>query len=78
MRNMKILIAVLAVSLILAFVGLGVSASGAEAANHLPNYCKNRYQLCLARCAERVRCYSRCETQYQYCVPPAPALGDLL
>ena len=74
-RNMKTLIAVLAAGLTLAFVELGLGASDAEAA---VNYCKHRYNLCLARCPARLRCYSRCETQYRYCVPPAPSLGDLL
>jgi hypothetical protein len=77
-RNMKILIAALTAVLMLAFAELSLGARDAEAAYYSENYCKNRYNLCLARCPDRVRCFSRCLTQYRYCTPPAPALGDLL
>jgi hypothetical protein len=74
-RNMKIMIATLAAGLVLAFAGLGLGAREAEAA---ANYCKYRYNLCLARCEGRIRCSSRCYLQYQDCVPPAPSMDDLL
>jgi hypothetical protein len=77
-RTMKILIAALITVLALALVELSFAGSDAQAAYYSENYCKNRYNLCLARCPDRVRCYSRCLTQYRYCVPPAPSLGDLL
>jgi len=75
-RNMKMLVAVLAAGLTLAFVELGLGASDAEAA---ANYCKHRYNLCLARCPGTVRrCFSRCQSQYRHCTYPSPYLGDLL
>jgi hypothetical protein len=76
---MKTLIAVLLAGLALGLLASGPGASVAEAASrYAANYCKARYNLCLARCPDRVRCFSRCLTQYKYCVPPAPSLGDLL
>ncbi len=75
---MKILIAALTAALTLAFVELSFGGSEATAAYYSENYCKNRYNLCLARCPDRVRCFSRCLTQYRYCTPPAPSLGELL
>ncbi len=76
---MKTPIAVLAGCLMPVLFALSLGAPGAEAASrYAENYCKSRYNLCLARCPDRVRCFSRCLTQYKYCVPPAPALGDLL
>jgi hypothetical protein len=76
---MKILLAALTAVLTLALVELSLGGSDAKAAAYYSeNYCKNRYNLCLARCPDRVRCFSRCLTQYRYCTPPAPALGDLL
>ena len=71
---MRMLIAVLALSLTLAVVELGLGASDAEAAN----YCKYRYNLCLAHCPGTVRCPIRCQVQYRNCTYPAPYLGDLL
>lgn len=70
---MKII--VLAAGLALAGVGLGLGASGAEAAS---SFCKHRYSLCLARCAEPLRCSRRCQIQYKYCTDPYPYLGNLL
>jgi hypothetical protein len=66
--------------LVLALAELSFGRSDAKAAAYYysENYCKNRYNLCLARCPDRVRCFSRCLTQYRYCTPPAPSLGDLL
>ncbi|HZP09215.1 hypothetical protein [Methyloceanibacter sp.] len=76
---MKTLIAVLTGCLMLVLLAFAPGATGAEAASrYAANYCKTRYNLCLARCPDRVRCFSRCLTQYKYCVPPAPSLGDLL
>jgi hypothetical protein len=76
---MKTLVAVLSGCLMLVLLASGLGAQGAEAASrYAANYCKSRYTLCLARCPDRVRCFSRCATQYKYCVPPAPSLGDLL
>ena len=72
---MKTLIAVLAAGLMLAGVGLGLSASEAKAAS---SFCKHRYNICLARCPERLRCTSRCQTQYKYCANPYPYIGNLL
>jgi hypothetical protein len=75
-RNMKMLIAVLAAGLTLAFVELGLGEGDAEAA---ANYCKHRYNLCLARCPGTIRrCFWRCQSQYRYCTYPAPYMGDLL
>jgi len=60
MRNMKVLIAVLAAGLTLAVVELGLGARSAEAA---ASYCKHRESLCLARCPRAVqRCISRCQS----------------
>ena len=75
---MKILITALIAALTLALVELSFGGSDAKAVYYSENYCKNRYSLCLARCPDRVRCFSRCQTQYRYCVPPAPSLGELL
>ncbi|MGH9552319.1 MAG: hypothetical protein ACRD3W_23230 [Terriglobales bacterium] len=73
---MKMLIAVLAAGLTLAFVELGLGASDAEAA---ANYCKHRYNVCLAHCPRMARrCFGRCELQYRNCTYPYPYLGDLL
>ena len=72
---MRMLIAFLAVGLTLAFVELGFGASEVQAA---PNYCKHRYNLCLARCPTGRRCLGRCQLQYRHCVYPWPYMGDLL
>jgi hypothetical protein len=73
---MKMLIAVLAASLTLAFAALSLGPSKAEAAT---NYCKHRYGVCLARCQGRARhCDNRCQSQYRFCRYPYPYLGDLL
>jgi hypothetical protein len=43
------------------------------------NYCKHRYNICLARCAAaNRRCLNRCRSQYRYCTYRSPYLGDLL
>ena len=72
---MKTLIVVLAVGLTLPVVELGLGASDAEAAS---SFCKHRYNICLARCPETLRCSSRCRTQYKYCTNPYPYIGNLL
>jgi hypothetical protein len=56
-------------------VELGFGASDAEAAS---SFCKHRYNICLARCPETLRCSSRCRTQYKYCTNPYPYIGNLL
>ena len=71
---MRLIIGLLAASLTLTFVELGLGASEVEAAWS----CKQRYNVCLARChANRQRC-QRCRTQYRYCRYPLPYAGDLL
>lgn len=70
---MKKLIVALAMGFALA--GVGVGASGAEAAS---SFCKQRYNVCLARCPERLTCDRRCRVQYKYCINPYPYLGALL
>jgi hypothetical protein len=72
---MKKLIVVLAAGLALAGVERGLGASEAEAAS---SFCKHRYNLCLARCPQTLRCDSRCQTQYKYCASPYPNIGNLL
>jgi hypothetical protein len=70
---MRMLIAFLAVALTLTFVELG--SSEVQAAN----YCKHRYNLCLARCpGTSRRCLGRCQSQYRHCTYPYPYMGDLL
>ena len=73
---MRMLIAFLAVALTLTFVELGFRATEVQAA---PNYCKHRYNLCLARCplGTSRRCV-RCQSQYRHCTYPYPYMGDLL
>ena len=72
---MKMLIAVLAAGLTLTFAELGRGASEAEAAS----FCKNRYNVCLARCPGPFqRCSGRCQSQYRYCIHPGPYLRDVL
>jgi hypothetical protein len=74
-RNMKMLIAVLAAGLTLTFAELGLGASEAEAAS----FCKHRYNLCLARCpGPFARCSSRCQARYRSCIYPAPSIRELL
>jgi hypothetical protein len=72
---MKTLIVVLAAGLTLAAAGLGFGANKAEAAS---TFCKHRYDLCLARCPDTLRCSTRCRTQYKYCADPYPYIGNLL
>ena len=72
---MKTLIVVLAAGLTLPVVELGLGASEADAAS---SFCKHRYNICLARCPETLRCSSRCRTQYKYCTNPYPYIGNLL
>ena len=72
---MKTLIVVLAAGLTLPVVELGLGESEAEAAS---SFCKHRYNICLARCPETLRCSSRCRTQYKYCTNPYPYIGNLL
>ncbi len=73
---MRMLIALLAVALTLTFLELGLGASEVQAA---PNYCKHRFNLCLARCPGRARrCLSRCQSQYRHCTYRLPYMGDLL
>lgn len=71
---MQKLAAILVTALTLAFLEFGIGAAEAQAGS---SYCKSRYNLCLARCAERLRCFPRCQSRYRRCVPPAPHLGDL-
>ena len=72
---MKMLIAVLAAGLTLTFAELGRGASEAEAAS----FCKNRYNVCLARCPGPFQwCSGRCQARYRACIPPAPSIRDLL
>ena len=71
---MRILIALLALALTLSFVELGLGASDAQAAWS----CKQRYNICLARCPANSQRCQRCRTQYRYCRYQLPYLGDLL
>jgi len=73
---MRMLIALLAVALTLTFVELSLGASEVQAAS---NYCKHRYNLCLARCPGTTRrCLTRCQSQYRHCTYQWPYMGDLL
>ena len=72
---MRMLIAMSAAALTLTFVELGLGASEVQAA---PNFCKHRYNLCLARCGANSQRCKRCQTQYRYCRYPYPYMGDLL
>jgi hypothetical protein len=73
---MKTLIAVLAAVLALAFLDIGLGAHQAQAAQ---NYCKYRYNLCLARCPGTVRrCFNLCQSRYRHCTYKMPYLGDLI
>jgi hypothetical protein len=74
-RNMRMLIAVLAAGLTLTFAKFGLGTSEAVAAS----FCKHRYSLCLARCpGPFARCSSRCQVRYRSCIYPAPSIRDLL
>ena len=71
---MRILITLLAVALMPTLVELSLGAGEAQAATT----CRQRYNVCLARCdANSQRC-QRCRTQYRYCVYPMPYMGNLL
>jgi hypothetical protein len=71
---MRMLIAWLAVALMPTLVELSLGAGEAQAAWS----CRQRYNVCLARCdANSQRC-QRCRTQYRYCVYPMPYMGNLL
>ena len=71
---MRMLIAVLALALMPTLAELSLGASEAQAAWT----CRQRYNVCLARCdANSLRC-TRCRTQYKYCVQPRPYMGNLL
>ena len=71
---MRILITLLAVALMPTLVELSLGAGEAQAATT----CRQRYNICLARCyANSQRC-QRCRTQYKYCIYPMPYLGNLL
>ncbi len=75
---MKMLVAMFAAFLMLAFVEPSLGASDAEAAS---NFCKHRYNACAARCEQRRRgrnCFNRCRHSYHTCTPPLPSLGSLL
>ena len=71
---MQTLMAILVTALTLAFLEFGIGAAEAQAGSA---FCKNRYNICLARCAESRRCFPRCQAQYRRCVTPAPHLGEL-
>jgi hypothetical protein len=71
---MKQLIVVLAAGVTLAGVELGLGARQAEAAS---SFCKHRYNICLARCPERLRC-SAAEPNTSIAPTPYPYIGNLL
>jgi hypothetical protein len=66
-----------AVALLTAWTsGFGAQPAQSAAAS---NYCKHRYNICLARCPRRLeRCYRRCQSQYRACPIDRPYLGDLI
>jgi hypothetical protein len=71
-----ILVAAAIATLAALTLGFDAQHSPASAA---PNYCKHRYNICLARCpAANRRCPTRCQSQYRHCNYPMPYLGDLL
>ncbi len=73
---MRMLIGLSAVVLTLTLVALSLGASDVQAA---ANYCKHRYNLCLARCSGPAhRCLGRCQSQYRHCAYRLPYMGDLL
>jgi hypothetical protein len=72
---MRTLMAILIAALTLTLLQFGIGAANAKAGSA---FCKQRYNVCLARCAESRRCLPRCQSQYRRCIPPAPHLGDLI
>jgi hypothetical protein len=71
---MRMLIALLALALMPTLAELSFGAGEAQAAWT----CRQRYNVCLARCdANSQRC-QRCRTQYKYCRYPMPYMGNLL
>jgi hypothetical protein len=72
---MQTVMAILATALMLTFLEFGRSTADAQAGSA---FCRHRYNVCLARCAERRRCFPGCQSQYRRCIPPAPQLGDLI
>ena len=72
---MNRLIALLAVLLALSLLEFGLGANQAQAQQ---NFCKQRYNACLARCQGRPRCVNRCREQYRSCTYRWPYLGDLI
>jgi hypothetical protein len=73
--DMKMVIALLALALTLTLLELGAGTGQAQAAQ---NFCKQRYNACLARCQGRPRCVKRCREQYRSCTYRWPYLGDLI
>jgi len=71
---MQKLTAILLTALTLALLEFGIGAAEAQAGSA---FCKDRYNICLARCAEGRRCFPRCQTRYRRCITPAPHLGEL-
>jgi hypothetical protein len=71
---MQKLMAILLTALAVAFLEFGTGASEAQAASA---FCRNSYDICLARCAETRRCFPRCQARYRRCITPAPHLGEL-
>ena len=75
MHKRKTPMAVLAASLTLAVLALGLGLDGAEAATT----CKDRYRACMVRCpVYSNKCVNRCQSQYRHCIIPRPYLGDVL
>ena len=71
---MRMLIALLALALVPSLVELSLGAGQAQAGAS----CKQRYNVCLARCGANSQRCQRCRLQYKYCRYPFPYMGDLL
>ena len=75
LNTMRMLIAILAASLMFVFVEPSLGVNDAAAAN----FCKNRYNFCVARCQRKARpCLNRCQYSYHSCTTPYVYLGDVL
>ncbi|HXG79601.1 MAG TPA: hypothetical protein VNJ31_09725 [Methyloceanibacter sp.] len=73
---MKLIIAFVVPALMICFGALAFGARSAEAAE---NFCKRRYNICLARCPGPAQtCLSRCQARYKGCISRRPYLGDLI